>query len=648
MNWNTNTSLPFNPTAPERQPMNITLNNPPCVPPYNGPGPLQNIAPLAAAALAIEIQNRAPSNPLRTFMYNQYSNNGYQNQDFAALVEATLDFVGLSCTQGRFNNVEQALQTCVPQMCEMLCAVNLTLFPALEQFVTNETAPALRNLIGQFQNLAGQIKNWRMSGGQAGGGSNWGGQPQSSWGSGNSWAGGGGWGNTGGGAGFDRRWGGGNAVQPSAGSTGLFQNASSGRQMPAQASTGFVSSKYGNDSDPIKQPFQARQAQTQQPAQQETTMNTIATAEVQEASAASGKIKWKPSVKYPYFPASTPSLGELWLRKHPDGSVEPFFKERDQSMDYDRHAIGGVFGMAPRQLDLSHAADTMQRIEDGIKQVNKAAVAPQEEKSKPEIITYVKPEATIVTDEVSALLNGALARLAVPGGRIPDVYRVHAIIADPIVTMHDETDAVKNFGASKSYIELREKLNSALNEISPELWGAVNTKMTTLVNRILKMNLGLVNVSIDSFVTDIEDLLNYLGKKGNLYRESFEKHAREVIYAAFQTLLNDHSSGFTEGFIDGLEFADGGKPQLTYVASNYSLTYLNALSYELDIELSKDTASVVTKALSPIMNEMLEGLFTSTEGSCFERYLIITNDGRQLEATKGYLNESAYLLTLVK
>ena len=76
---------------------------------------------------------------------------------------------------------------------------------------------------------------------------------------------------------------------------------------------------------------------------------------------------------------------------------------------------------------------------------------------------------------------------------------------------------VTYYGASKSFIELREKLDNTVNEVSGELWSIANRKMTKLVNRILKQNLSISTLSIDSFVHDNQDLLTtLLEKQGQL------------------------------------------------------------------------------------------------------------------------------------
>ena len=357
MNWNTSNALPFNAQAPQWQPLNLNLNTPPIVPNYNGPQWIQQLTPLVSAAAAIEIQQRAQTNPLRMFMFNQYASNNFQNDDFAALVVGTLDYIALECAAGRFPNPEQAAQVCVPQMCEMLCAINLRLFPALEQFIQNQSlVQTLRNTISNFDQLVARINNWKRTG-QAGGqqsqqGNQWGNQ-------------GGGWGNTGGGnagwgqpaqqAGLNSRWGGNTAPQPGQGNTGLFSNTGNAASVGSTGSSSVVSAKYaGDNSSPIQQPHAARTIQPKQ----ESVVNQQEQPQSQgvlEAPATSGDIKWVPSPQHPYMPAAAPSIVELWLRKHPNGVVEPFIKEREQSsMDYERHGTT-TFGPVPRGEQLLRA-----------------------------------------------------------------------------------------------------------------------------------------------------------------------------------------------------------------------------------------------------------------------------------------------------
>lgn len=675
MSWNNNNqpNLPYNATGPERQPLNLSLGNPPYVPAsFNGPQPLQQILPLICASAAIEIQQRAQNNPLRTFMFNQYSRNNFNNEDFAALIEATIEYIILEMNNNRYSDVERAAQNCVPQMCEMLCAINLRVFPDLEAYINQNVVQTLRNTISNFDNIANRIKQARSgnsgwnngnnnnnnqgnngwnggnnngntwNNGNGGGGNNW----NSNSGNNNSGGSQNRWSNTG-------SWSSGTA-KPSTGNTGaLFNSQSSSGN--AEVSGNFRS-KY-DDKQPLKQPYEARKENPVSQQQQQEEMHVL------EAPLNSGEIKWVPSNRYPYVPAIAPTVGEIWLRKHPasrdnpNGLIEPFLKEKDTSVDYDKHDTGSIFGPPPRTLDMSNAAKTMAKIEEGVRKVNNTVTMSDDEKKAPEVTTLVNQKVMIETSLESAWVSGSLNRLTAPAGQLPDVYRTYARIALPLVTQEDLTDVITNFGQSKTYIELREKLQAAIEEKkAPQLWGTVNTRLTDMINRILSQKLALPGengtaVSIDSFLGDIEDLISFLGKSyGQNVQQAFLKHQKQEIQSMFITLDEKLTKDLSDGYVADMKFDDANKPTFTFLASDYSLTFLDCLSYELDVDMVKGIGTLMTDAGTPIVHNMLSGLFADIEerGGSFERHLFITNDGRTLEAVRGYLGEKAYMLTLVK
>lgn len=649
--------------SPQIQFLNLTLNNPPYIPQYQGDPYLAQMAPTVAAALAMEIQQNAQKNPLRMFMFNQYGQNAFANADFDALANATLDYIALEMTNRRYRSAEDAAQVCIPQMCEMMCAVNLRIVPGLENAVDPSMVNAIRNTIGTFDQIAAGINAMKAQTQMRPAATGWGQQPQQQggWGQQQQMAPRGGFSNT---QQVNQNVGnhawrnsGPAAGQMTGGTSSLFQG---GNTNTGPVSTGAGASvspgKYGATAaqEVVSQPFTPRKempVNTQAPASAAPSFIPSTPVEV---LASSGEIKWKPSAQWPYIPAYVPSSQDLFFTRHPDGSVEPIVKQKEAaSMDYDRHATQTSFGPVPKGFDLSNAQKTMSDIEQGIKQLNGATEQLAANKPvTPEITTFVKKQTILDTCESSVWLTGAIERMMAPDGKIPSVYRVYASIADPLISQKDETESINNFGKSSTFIELREKLNAAIPEISAELWGTANLKITSAINRVLSQNLSIPDLTIDSFVADIEDLINHLGNKfGDVIQSAFLKNQRQLINAMFQD-FGAAAEDLANNFLDDRKFADGVQPKITFLASNYSMTFLNCVAHELDIGLAQGVAVAVTKELAPIVNELLVGLFKDADarGDTFLRHLIRTNDGRILEASRGYIKITGdfYLLTLIK
>jgi len=624
--------LPFSCDQFQNQFLNITLNNPPYVPQYQGLPQIQQIAPVVAAAAALEIQQNAQKNQLRVFMFNQYSQNNFANQDFDALVTVTLDYITMELMNHRYPSAEMAMQEAVPFIVGLLCAVNVQIFEALQQYVQPQLTQGIRNDIAQFQQIASAVKNMRM---QMNSGMNVQQPYQQPM------------------AGFNAR---GTMAPVGNGNTGLFSGGQSMNTFGRASDSTVGSTKYGNDTatvDVLRQPFNPRGA-------------TVTTNEIpnvidkpirKQVLAATSGISWKPLKDVQYLPAYNPTTHELYYVVDGDNNIlEITLKERAVPlMDFERHSLSTVFGPVPKGADFSNAKEVFANISEGIRKINNAveiinADEHDEHSDVPEVTTYIQKEVIAETSLQVAWLYGSLSRLQAPA-EIPDVYRCYARIAEPIITNVDENSHVINFASAKTFIELREKIDSSIDEISSELWGACNIKMTKLINRIIKQNLAIPKLSIGSFVSDIQDLIEYLGTKfGQTIQDAFLRHQRDHIAATFQLMYPESAAIMTADFLEERQFVN--TPNITYLASVYSLTYLNCTSHELNVELAKETAAAVMESELPIVYSMLKGLFVDvenhTEHSYFDRHLVRTTDGRVIEASRGALNCDVYLLTLVR
>jgi len=644
-NYQQQQQLPFSPEQVQTPYLNIGLNNPPYVPNYVGNPIVASYAPLIAASAAMLIQQESNRSPLRLFMYNQYSQNNFCNQDFDSLVVAILDYITFEMLTNR-SNPEIIAQDAVPMLVGLLCAVNVKIFPELQRYTTPQFMQGINNDIMQFDMIARNIKGMQQNmGGMYPNQQQYGLPPRT---------------------GYTQpvqnqmpgRWNQSPVPTPMVGNTALFINQSR-PVFEAAAPVTIGGSKYGNDSkvnpafstaDPLKQPFAAREPNVIEA--------SVANA-LREVTVSESGVDWKPTKADHYFPAYNPVHQVLYYMLDSDNNIVDInLKERtDPIMDYERHSLSTVFGSSPKELSFASIDTTLNNIRNGINEINAATELlndsendPSIDKNDPSIVTYVKKETIAETSLQVAWLIGALDRLQATD-KIPDVYRAYARIAEPIVGEKDESDAIKNFGISKTFIELREKLDSSVNDISHELWGMANLKMTDLINRILKQNLSIPKLSIDSFVNDIQDLIEYLGNKyGTVIQDAFMKHQRDHIAATFQLMYEGIDDELTSDFMTDRSFVVA--PKITYLASDYSLTHLNCTAFELEVELSKETAAVVTETYTPLMHALLDGLFkdvdTHTEHSYFDRHLIRTSDSRVLEATKGYVGENVYLLTLIK
>jgi hypothetical protein len=606
--------------------LQIGIGNPTHIPNIPVPPQIAPAMPLLVSAAEIEIQSKAyqQGTPLRVFFHNEHARNNFMNPEFDSLIMAI-----------------------VPMLVDLLTAVNLEKYPGLVSYMDGNSMQAAQSAIQTFKQIAGDIANWRAGGRMQA-------PPQAQYNTNTYPQAGQTYG------GHATRFGGGQALgggsalfggqraagAPTAGAAGSTQNDS---RYDAQANN------YAGAGEVVKQPFQASATH---PANQQT--ETVVAAEPREVPGS--QMAWKPSAKYPYYFAHNPLKHELFYRINVDGTIDTVLKEKELNvLDYERHKTSTVFGTVPRTLDLmTNRAKVLAQIENGIKQINTVEPITEMPDDVPDgeqkpVTSFIKKEWIAENSLTAAWFFLGTERLLHPDDKgSPDVYRIYAQISKPILSDKDETQVVQDLAKCNNFLELRDKLVILAPTISAELWGLANLKMTDTVNRIIKQNLSIPKLKITDFVADIEDLQGILERKyGASIHQGFMKFQKAHIATAFMTLDNGVADKVRDDMFDGMQFPEGKRPALTFLTSNMSLTYVNFRSHELEVELATDTSAALSRAVTPVLYQLVEGLYQQADkAGQFDRHLIKTADGRILEASKGYIvaanGGEFYLLTLVE
>ena len=632
--------------------LQITYDNPPFVPQYNGPDYLLPAVRFISAAVAMEIQNSCNLNSGRVFMFNLYSQNGFCNEYFANLVTLVLDSAAMAIQNGANGNPGDIAANQVSPIIRIECAALAQRFPALQQYIPNELNQNMINGINEYNNLINALSNFKagMMNQQV---SHMGYQD-------------------------NRRlnqnipaYQGVNQQRPVPGINATSNLGTSNNSGVFNKSRSFnYNEKQGNETGRFSPTEYNATALEKSGTKNELT--PITELELDPFRKISIRdIPWVSTENVAYFYAFNPlTHNGFYIVDKNNRILEQRIEDRTESiMDYERHSLVSVynaskdldgknipassFGSIPDNLDVSQFRETINDISEGVKALSEAtnlyreANSGDEIVSDPEIVSFIKSE-TIVEESLHlAWLEMGVDRLC--SEKIPYLYRAYARIGTPFLSNVDETDIIKNYGSAKTYIELREKIRSSVNEVNPELWRFSNIIITDSVNRVLKQNLSL-STSIDSFIDDIQDLINILKSKyGDSVHDAFMKHQRNIIGTTFLTMFDGSADELTATFLDGKTFNECSIPKITYVSCDYTLTYINCLVYELGIELAPNVSSAITETLTPTMYKLLNSLFNSTHQSfsIYNRHLIKTNDGRILEATKGFLGDDVYLLTLI-
>lgn len=644
-----NVQLPFDPTRATLQYYQFNPQSPPCVPAVQALIPeVMGMVPALSALCAMEIQTKSTTNPLRMFMFNRFGQNMFNNQDFAGLVDFAAGFLVLQLAKRVYPNAEMGAQDAVMKACEMLAAVGLAEFPGLQAFLNAQQAQGAQELINTFNFTRNELATLKQR--MGGGGQMQMQAPQTNFGfnQGNAVNYGGsqpGWG---------QQWAPPTPMAtPGNSNVSMFRGGQAAPAIPPGEKRPINTSRF--DDVVIKQPFEARPVQQQSapaPAPAPTAAAAAQETPVEEIPAS--KHKWSPSETYPYFVAYNPVTHELVFRQQVGGEWNPTLKKRKEPVDYNAHATPSVFGPRPHGLNMSETAKRLEEINRGIDALNneEPTIEHVEGEEAPQIRTELTKSAWLAeVSEQSVWMLGQLERMKAhtPEGEVPDVYRCFAVVAEPLVDNVDETGYVKGFAQCASFLQLRDKLNEAVATVSAGLWAAVERRMTRTVNRLVMQNLGIPKVRIQSFASDIEELQGYLEKKfGKPVLEAFLEHQKDHIRRTLGVLDPSTAESLTSAVLDPDEYVTGDVPKITYLGSNYSFTFLNIRSHELQVELNKDSSSAVIESILPELHSLLKGVFGATKGADVDRHLIRTSDGRVLEASQGYLVEDFYVLTLIE
>lgn len=669
--------LPVDPRVPMHNYLMLQANNPPfCPNPASvTPDPqLQPYVPTIAGLAAMEVQGAAqqqPHNPLRMFMFNLLAQNNYANPEFEKLVAACTDFFWLNTVKGLYGQYPDAkLPEAVAQMTEMVRSVYLQTFPALQQFVDQALAHNASGLITMFGQIASEIQMWKQRVTQPGYG-----QVQQ-----------GGYGQP--------NYGQPNVQPPFQGRTygtpmGSWQPQGQvalppgqqlfGAQRPIVPNSGGVdTSRF--DRPVARQPFVPVKTGPEPAPAAALPAPTPAPSPAPQAETEQlltvQQIKWLPTEECPYIPAYDPAIDQLWFRPLASGGFKPVVTTRKEPLDYERHAISSTFGPRPRGMDPAKAAEALERVSKGVEQINQQTPTPEqasesvEEEVQLPFTQLIRPDlyidpkdsskVTIMTPRettvAAVFLTAEIERLGRNiEGRPADIYRVHARLYDPVVGEADESHWVDTFGECETLAELRDKMVAAASEITPALYQTANRRMTQAINRAIRLNLSIPVLAIDSFVDDLDDLVKALERRGELILGSFTRKQRSLIQHQFGTLSDEEAAAESDCFVNPDEF-DSVVPQITYLASNVTVNLLSCRAHELNVELAPGgIGTALQKSLTPMLYALVRGIFeapTTKEfeenNGTFDRHFIRTVDGRVLEASRGWLDEDYFVLTLVE
>lgn len=640
--------------------LNIDVNNPPYTVPLQAPQQFQNYLRYLSGMVALEIQNTAQLNPMRVFMFNLCAQNNFYNNEFSEIVSSVLDVVMLGFLKRQFHDVPTAIQNCVPRALEMFTAANCRTYPGLAQYVTDPAAQqAVNALIQQFTTIGGEIDNMkRMMANQ---------YPQAQQ-------------QQRGGAGFVHATAGTAQQQPS-----LF---SGGSQAANPGFRGGSPTPRNNrwsqkpqieeisvEADPrqvTKSPFNSRSpapgAVSQAPAATaaaKAVVHSNVPFELEEhpllevldngsymIPAEDSVVDWVPTTEQPYLPAYNPRTHLLYHQVFPNGKVAAVIKDLTQTMmDWEKHNIGGnSFGTRAKvqtRTDMANVWDDVQTLNHADLAVSTGVPGTDEGEGDQAIDVRIGTNWVLATSFEGFLVDARLnyLRACVDSGQDILAYNTYGSIYSVSVDRVDSSDVIDRLSKITEYSVLANKLKGIKGDIADILWYTIDEMLTAAVKRVLRHSLSRA-INFDRFSDDIDDVIGLLEADGPLLHGAFLKHQAEVIRTTLSNILPNHRAALDAA----LDMPNHADLKTTYVGQHVSLTVLDCMSHDLEVELTDGLGAAIVESLTPEIYGLVKGIFERSEEYEEEigRHFIVTNDLITLEASRGHLGADFYTLSVVK
>ena len=356
---------------------------------------------------------------------------------------------------------------------------------------------------------------------------------------------------------------------------------------------------------------------------------------------------WKPSHKQ-YYLSMIDNSGEMELFED-DGfsnviqNITPLFE--DMNMDREKHRVD--------YFNNSYSSDIKPKIRNIEKESIKLAAQTREEnidlvdkaRENSDIKIYLSPNYTngfFLNETIYDIRKNIFT-----DENDISIYRQFATIYNPIVTNYNANDIIKDLTEYDTFVKVASRMKglaSAINNISdnktPDILKTltiVNKFYTKIINDFLKINLSLIEDSIDDFCEDIADLEIFLGENySGPYTSAYRRYEEKILDSLMEM---DELPSSLNSILNEKE------TNHTFLPVNYSLTFIKLLDKELNINL-KEQPLVIREEAKPFLNNLAKSLFAQknefNKGTLYD--LLITEDNVIYQIREGYLMHKCYLI----
>lgn len=681
-------------------------------------GPMAQFVEPTMGMLLAELQANAQANPLRTFLFNQLSQNNYQNEEFANALMTVLEYAELLASGG-MSNIEMAVNTAVKEVAAMLTAINVARYPALASTVTDPRAQRnVEELIAKFNQIGNQIDAFNSSRqaqsqpwpGQQSQAAPWDHRPQQA-----SW-----------GAAQQQQWGappGRQPMQQSGWQGGYGQQqwhqpqqprgnpyvgamaASTPRQQPQGpgfASQGFQgnwsSSNAGtqarsqvmggslrprpataNESvafDPVQQPGYG--AKVEQVDSSDIEWGK-ATSQVKETtpkeSGIEGEIHRKDGSILrpahssgwtkthdpfePYSVAYDPTTHVLYHRKDRSGKVTEVIMSIDDTEEYLKYETD--LGLASK-VRFERKADPSRVRWDSVTSIPDMDEVMDERDRRLSKMDLEEGEKALFKEEplliMSAITSASLeeARLGASMnlmdvlGEVPEGQPISYLYYHCIPTLNGNkalVEQMEDICLERDFTEAQKKFLAVKELLEPLAWYMLNDKLTEFVNEIVRVELGLQGVSIDSFADDIIALIEDIEKHdGPTYANKLRAQTRRVMRSSCHVLTERMRDQYAQRLEYPVEKPELIEDVVVFGELN-SVIEVPWMSGDLSIAVTAEGSAILESSM-PQLYKTVQELFNRSDKlkrHAVRSYSILTADNVRFKLHRSLLTEDFYLIS---
>lgn len=362
---------------------------------------------------------------------------------------------------------------------------------------------------------------------------------------------------------------------------------------------------------------------------------------------------WKSTPSQPYKTLCRRNQKAIYKRI--DGVVTEIIVEKPE-MERDKHA--GKIKVCGKVFDPPNRDKFRRDVEEYCKITAEDIAERFANKPKKDILETVKESVAEENLQVpfldAAITYGQIEQQAREDIEGTNVFKMYATIVKPVVTNSvEDNETIGKINKCNNIPEVVKVLRDETTKTVVEDDNLTNTlfckeidkNLANVINAFVLHSLS-INTKIDSFVEDIYELLDYLKTDhGNLYAGAMDRFKSQLFSKGpFMDIPKDELDSIRGSLFNGIESEDTDTT-ISFIPSQYSITYVSSCSDELDMLINKDSKLISELGL-PVLYGLAKSSFEHAKGmpTSVLRHLLVTRDNRVFEFHKGYLQDDSFLI----